>query len=330
MAKIALARGSNAGVIYSIETWNDTTKLDEANAWTRLRNTGSTLSYSVDTSVSTELTGKRGITALNRGNKQTTGNFNYELSYGNFDDFLLAGLESEKLTFKDGATYPMRTDGTTIRTFAFEKGIPDANHYEVFTGLAVNKISLDVKTGGPVTGSVDMIGAGFSINSVSQDATPTEPTDSTPITAYKGECTLKLGGAAATDIAYVTGISFSIDNGLTPAFVLYQDTAANVLDGKCTVEGSIDLFFKNGDMVKAYRDALDVGLSFTMTQDTNAVTPVADGVDGYKVDIPKLQLKSADINIGDAGPMHISVPFQALEGADGYTIGITKIANTAQ
>lgn len=139
-------------------------------AMTECRYTGESLSFSIDTTVSDEIRADRQVTDLIQTGASPSGDINFELSYGTYDDFLksalyssgwigvgggstntlTAGATASNLNFSLDATANTITLGSAV-THAITKGqwikiagaASENNGYHKVTGVTGNVITID-------------------------------------------------------------------------------------------------------------------------------------------------------------------------------------------
>ena len=275
-----------------------------------MRTTGDSFNLSRDTFTSSELRADRGVSDLKSGNKQASGSIDFELSYENFDDMLEAILETDDTL--DIATDTIQ-NGTTMTPYSFEKSFPAGNHYQVYTGMYANSLSLSLAANSQVTGSIEFMGMNQEVRTESAStAANTSAISGGLFDSFTGE--IKEGGATIGDI---TSMSLTISNNLTSTFVLMNDSVKEVVDGRCTVEGSISVYFSDASLYSKFVNDTESSIEFTLTDPANSP-------DGYTFYLPKVKYTGADMPVSEEGPVTITMPFQALQDDTDGTIKITK------
>jgi hypothetical protein len=308
MAKFA--RGSARQLTYIKEVTGGVTP--PTPAMTTLRNTGDSFNLTRDSYQSEELRSDRAITDLTLGNKQTTGNIDIELSFENFEPFMEAALFSaDTLTVANDSI----KNGVTLNQFSIEKGFADVPFYQVFSGMAVNTFTLNLQGNSPVTAAIDFMGTGYTQGTTTLDPAPIDAVQGGLFDSYTGE--IKEGGVTVADVMSLT---LSINNNLTPAFVLFNENVAEIIDGRCNVEGTVQLYFQDSTIYNKFANDTESSLEFTLK---------SNATDGYTFKLPRIKYTSADLPVSDEGPVTVSMPFQALQddtpGVES-TIEIIKLA----
>ena len=141
---MTIATGSRHNMAYVVESTFGTTP--STPVFTPIRHTGTTIGLSKDSIESEELREDRQIANYRHGNKSVSGDINFELSYGSFDDILEAVLCGTWNT-------DVLKAGTTRRSYTIERHHQDIGKYLRSTGCNFNTMSLSVAPNSMVTGS---------------------------------------------------------------------------------------------------------------------------------------------------------------------------------
>ncbi len=261
-----------------------------------LRNTGDSLNLTKTSSQSAELTGDRAIRSLRLGNEAVAGDISFELAYGDFDDMLAAAMCKtwDNNVLKQGVTVP---------TFGIEKGFTDIIQYIEYVGCAVNTLAISISTDAIITGTLGIIGAGVAndpaYTSTPAVASPTDPTYTEPFVSFDGE--VLLGGTDACGL--ITGIDFTIDNGITANYTICTPEAASLTPDRFNVTGTLTMLFEDAAELNKFVGEESSTLKITLTDD-----------DGNKLDFnfPKIKYTGGDVSVSGGGVVPVSLPFQAL------------------
>lgn len=175
-------------------------------AWDTLRLTSNTLSPTVSTQVSDEITESR----ISQGSVATgveiAGDLVGELSYGSFDKLLEAA-------FYGDWTANVLTVGSARKTFTVAKNFSDVDVYTLFKGMHVSVFALDIPSDGKVTATFTLAGLDYADSAVNSVGSTNPPT-TTPFMSNINVGTLKIDGESMEGIACVSAISMSLDNSL--------------------------------------------------------------------------------------------------------------------
>ena len=300
---MAFASGSGHGLRYVKESSFGVTPANPNTI--ALRHTSCSLVMSKDSFRSNELRSDAQISDFRHGNKQVSGDIGIELSYGEYDEFLAAAVRG---TWADNVLKA----GVTVPTFTFEREFSDIGQYQVFTGCAVNSLSLEIQNNSMTTGTIGIIGKGASFGGSALDATPTASQTNSPLDGFHGA--LKEGNAT---ISVITGINLSIENGIEAANVIGSDEAAQLVPARINVTGTVSAYFQNLSLLNKFINETVSSLEITL----------GDGGPGsYVIKLPRIKYSGGDNPADGEGPIMLNMPFQALlHASSGTNIQITRI-----
>jgi len=302
---MTIATGSRHNMAYVVESTFGTTP--STPVFTPIRHTGTTIGLSKDSIESEELREDRQIANYRHGNKSVSGDINFELSYGSFDDILEAVLCGTWNT-------DVLKAGTTRRSYTIERHHQDIGKYLRSTGCNFNTMSLSVAPNSMVTGSFGVIGKGFSVASVAvTGATYNTESVTAPFDSFSGSITE--GGSS---IAVVTSLELNIENGMEALYVIGSSDTLQPSIGKSMVNGSITAYFEDSTLIDKFINETSSSLSFTLTD--------AAGND-YLFELPNVKYNSGNPEVGGAGAVTVSLDFVALyDSGDASQIVITRTA----
>jgi len=291
---MTIATGARHDMGYILESTFGTTP--SSPAFKAIRHTGTTLGLSKDAIESEELREDRQIAHYRHGNKSVSGDINFELSYGSFDDLIEAVMCGTWTSDGDPETI---VTGTTSRSFTIERHHEDINKYIRSTGCSFNSMSLSIAPNSMVTGSFSVLGkdlttAGTAIANASYPAaTTTDPFDS-----FTGAITE--GGSS---IAVVTALELNIENGMESQYVVGDATTLQPPLAKSTVTGSITAYFENTALIDKFINETSSAITFTLTD--------AAGND-YIFNLPNVKYNSGNPEVGGPGAITVTLDFIAL------------------
>jgi len=302
---MTIATGSRHNMAYVVESTFGTTP--STPVFTPIRHTGTTIGLSKDSIESEELREDRQIANYRHGNKSVSGDINFELSYGSFDDILEAVLCGTWNT-------DVLKAGTTRRSYTIERHHQDIGKYLRSTGCNFNTMSLSVAPNSMVTGSFGVIGKGFNVASVAvTGATYNTESVTAPFDSFSGSITE--GGSS---IAVVTSLELNIENGMEALYVIGSSDTLQPSIGKSMVNGSITAYFEDSTLIDKFINETSSSLSFTLTD--------AAGND-YLFELPNVKYNSGNPEVGGAGAVTVSLDFVALyDSGDASQIVITRTA----
>lgn len=102
---------------------------------------------------------------------------------------------------------------------------------------------------------------------------------------------LKEGG---TTVALVTSLDLTLDNGITPQFVLMKKTSPFVTLGRSNVTGTISVYFSDLSFVSKFLDETPTSLEFTL----------GSGENTYTLLIPNIRYTGADNPASNEGQLY--------------------------
>lgn len=295
-----VASGSRLGVTYAMEdSW---ASLPTVPVPYNLRVTGNTVNLTKDSFQSQELRSDRQIADLRHGMFTVSGDLPVELSHNAFDDLI------ESAMFEEWETTDTIVTGTTEKSFTLQKHFSDINVYHVFPGCVVNTWNVNVTPSGMITSTFNVIGE--TMNTVQELTGATNKATNIPFDSFNGS--LSEGGVTN---ALVTGIDFSLSNGLTPLQVIGTNKIVGLVDGRATITGTVTAFFANATLLGKFINETESSLTFVLSDGTNTMT----------FSMPRIKYTGGDVPVNDEGPVTITLPFQALyRSLSGHALQITR------
>ncbi len=287
---MALASGSNHDMSYVREVTYGVTPATPT--MKPLRNTGTTLALTKDPVQSEELRKDRQIACFRHGNRQVGGSVNYELSFTDFDDMLEAALCGTW-------TNDVLKAGVTRRSFTVERFFSDINTRIRYTGCEVNSLSLTIAPNANVTGTIEFIGKDQDpVNTMVTGATYPEALGGCPFDSFTG--TITEGGSS---IGIVTQIEFSVNNGITPNFVIGSKTTAETSIDRSNVSGTVTAYFESVALMNKFINETSSSLQFSLVNETG---------DTITFNFPNVKYNGGQPDVSGTGSITIALPFQAL------------------
>jgi len=288
------ANGSRHSMALVAETEAGTTPATPD--FTPIRQTGTTLALTKEALQSNELRADRQIADMRHGNKQVGGDISTELSYGGaFGPMLEAVLCGTWEADTPSAGTDTLKAGVVRRPFTIERHFADIGQYLRYLGCEFNTWNLTVSTNAIVTSSFSLVGR--SMDAPAQTAIAGATYDPASTTSQINE-----GGAS---IATVTELSLTLENGLSPLFVVGSDTAECVSIARSNLTGSITTFFDSVALYEKFLNETESNLEFTLSDGTNA----------YTFSLPRVKYNSGQPDVSGEGEVTVSMGFQALFNA---------------
>ncbi len=175
-------------------------------AWDTLRLTGNTLSPTVNTQVSDEITDSRISQGSVVSSADIQGDLVGELSYGTFDKLLEAA-------FYGTWTDDVLTVGSTRRTFSVAKNFNDVGVFTLFRGMHVSVFALDIPSDGKITATFTLAGLDYSDGDTNTVGTISPPT-TTPFMSNLNIGSISVDGQSLEGVACVSALTVNLDNSL--------------------------------------------------------------------------------------------------------------------
>jgi hypothetical protein len=284
-------------------------------AFQNIRFTSENLQAAKETVRSQEIRPDRNVTDEIMVGRSVSGNMDFELSYGTFDNLLESLFHSEWTGDDDEILINGANIGqsfTAERTIKLNDG---SSHYSRFTGLVVNSMSLSIASGALVTGSFDLMGkfggAGTTALSGATYANANQARVLNAATHFAGLTMTGLSG----DTPLIQSIELNITNNLRAQRAVGSIDNVGMGAGQFEVTGTITAYFRPG-LLTAFLDHTDIGLEFTLG------TAAASS---YKFTIPSLVLTGSPGGNADGNDSDLmsTVQFTAVLDRTGSPIGGT-------
>lgn len=286
---MAFAKGTGHSLRYAVE--KDFGIAPPDGVMREFRMTSCSIVLNKNSFQSNEIRRDAQIADLRHGVKQASGDLGFELSFGAFDDFLAAAIRGE---WENNVLVA----GIHTPTFTFERAFEDIDQHQVFTGCAVNTLSLDMQSDAMITGTIGIIGKGSEfVNEPAAKVIEPAPMHS-PLDCFHGA--LSVDGV---DMAVVTGISLSIDNGIQPANVLARDEAVELIPGQINASGTLTAYFENLDLIDRFVNETETAIEITLG---------SGGPGTYILKLPRVKFSTGSNPTDGAGPIMLSMSYQAL------------------
>jgi hypothetical protein len=275
------------------------------------RVTGGGMQTIQDYITSNEIRSDRQVTDRVRVGRRSEGTYNFELSYGSFDDWMESLFQSTWST-------NVLENGVTRKYFTFEETFEcgATDQYKRFTGVQVNDMSLSISANSIVTGSFGLMGFGTPSLAQAAIASSTYTAANTnPVLSASND----FASFAMTSVTSpkIQALNLNITNNLRNQPVVGDIDPVGQGSGRFEVTGSITMYFENNE-------AYDLFLA-------NTYTDLSFSVGGastlkYDVSIPNIKFTSASIEAaGNDTDVPITLDFGAVRDASqDHTIEITR------
>ncbi len=190
--------------------------------------------------------------------------------------------------------------GTTLTGLSIERQFLDLVQHQVFSGVALNTMSLSIQPDSIVGGTFGLLGmVAAAMSGTPLDADPTAAATNSPFSSFDG--TLYEGGST---IAVATGLDIALDNGRSLEPVIGTSTSPSVFEGSLDVTGNLTVFFEDAVLLNKFVNETESSLWLKL-DDIN-------GTDFMNIVLPRVKYNGGAIDPPQEGPVPISLPIRAL------------------
>jgi len=200
-----------------------------------------------------------------------------------------------------GKTTFVPATGHTDQSYTIEEWYSDIAQSEVFTGMKVNSVAVQL----PATG-LTTIDVGFAGKDMTQSGTtqyfssPTAQGSNGIFAAVNG--VMLVDGAP---VALVTSADFTIDRATENATTVGSNSVADIFSGRIRVSGNLSVYFQDAAFRTYFDDEVPVSLVLVLTSDSSKAS------DFVTFTLPKVKLGSFTKDDGELGIV-AATSFQAL------------------
>ena len=273
--------------------------------------TGCTLGLTKNTIQSNTIRSDRQIADFRDGTQQTGGDINCELQFDALDDLIeaaLCGTWAANVLEVDTA----RRSFTVLREFtdltAAEKP------FEIYTGVEIINMALQVSTDAAVTANFTTLGKGVvSSGTAPSGATFTAAAAGNVFDSFTGSLTE--GGAA---LGVATELGLTLENGSEARFVIGSNQTIQPKIGNSNLTGQLGAYFEDHNLLDKF---------YLGTKSSVAVTLEDPAGNAYTIEVPKIHFTGGQPDVEGSSDIILSMPFQALlDSAAGTNLKITRAA----
>ena len=215
-------------------------------------------------------------------------------------------IATATLTVQGKKTF-IPTSGHTDKSYSVEHWYSDLVQSEVFSGCKVDKIDFALPPTGMATIAIDFMGQQITTAAAEYFTSPTAATTTGVLAAVNG--VVRANGVA---MATLTGLSLSLNPGLSGDPVVGANTVPNLFPGSVQVSGQFTAYFDSVALRDAFINETEIDLMAAFTADNTAAADFITFV------IPRLKVGGAAKNDGQGGIVQ-TFPFTALINNNGGT-----------
>lgn len=289
------AQGARSGLAYIPETtWGTTPTTGNLVA---IPYTGHSLNLTKEQIQSAAIMPDRMIRNDRHGNRQAAGDVTVEFGPVDFDPFL------ESAFMSSWATNVLKV-GTAIKSFTINDGIQDVGQNRIFRGMTVGSATFSIAPNQMAGATFNFVGSDMTTSASPARPTTTAASGNQPFDSCSGQIQIGNAGGTLTSVATITSIELTINNDMSPAFVVGSCSAAQLEYGMATVSGTISAYFDGLDLYNRFMNETETAISFTLN---NAV-----GTRPYTFLIPRAKFNTGDMPVSGPKSRIMTIGFSGI------------------
>jgi len=191
--------------------------------------------------------------------------------------------------------------GHTDQSYSIEEWYSDIAQSEVYTGMKVNSIAVQLPATGLTTVDIGFVGKDLGQTGTSQYYTSATAQNTNGIFAAVNGVMLVQGAP----VALVTSADFTIDRASENATAVGSNSIAEIFTGRIRVTGNLSVYFQDATFRGYFDQETPVSLVLAVTTNSTATA------DFITFTLPKVKLGSFSVDDGELGAV-ASTSFQAL------------------
>lgn len=207
--------------------------------------------------------------------------------------------------------------GSDLQSFTIERQWTDIDVYEMFTGMVVNTLTLNIAVGTRITGTASFMGLTPSVDTVSQIGSVADAGNETIATAVDNLDFVREGAIGSPSELCITELTLTLDNQTRLQHCADDLYPFGIGLGVMVVGMTFTAFLENKDMVEKYYENTITSISFSIVDE--------DGTT-YVFTIPRARIVDLEDPIGgNSQDGFINVTIDGEEDDDGVGFQIDKI-----
>ena len=226
------------------------------------------------------------------GTRQAGGDISFDFRAGDYDEFLESAFFS---TINTGVL----KIGTTPKFLSIEDAAEDISQFRLFSGMAVSQMQFNIAPNQMIDTTATLVGQDGVLAQTTAAASTTAASGNAPFDSFSG--VINEGGAS---IAVVSQLQFSIDNSLSPTFVVGSETTPQLEFGRAVVEGTLTAYFEDETLINKFINETESDIEVELSDPNSANT--------YTFLFPRVKYNGGDVPVQDPQSRLISIPFVAL------------------
>lgn len=213
-------------------------------------------------------------------------------------------IASSTVTVTGKKTYTPTT-GHTDKSYSFEHWFSDIAQSEVFSGMKVSKIDVDLPSTGIAKVTLTFMGKDVTTSTSEYFTSPTAATTAGVLAAVNG-----LIYVDGTAIALITSMKFTIDGNMSSESVVGSNTVPDIFEGTVKVNGEVTAFFEDGTLRDYFLNETEVSMFAAFTTGSTAAA------DFVTFSFPRVKAGGSSKDDGQKGIVQ-TIPFTALYNSAG-------------
>lgn len=196
--------------------------------------------------------------------------------------------------------------GTELFTMVLERAFLDVAQFQVFNGVAVDQLQMNVEPEAMIGGTLNLLGmsAATIASSSLSSSNPVEPSGTrAPYAAFDGE--IYEGGSR---IAVATSMNFTLARNRSLNPVIGSQFSPDVFQGTARVSGTFTAYFETAALVNKFVNETESSI-WNRFDDPN------DSTQFFNVVFPRVKYNGAPMDPPQEGPVTLEMPFRALKAS---------------
>lgn len=208
-----------------------------------------------------------------------------------------------------------RITGSDLVTLTVERQFPDADLYQIYTGVALNDFSLSVAPESIVSGTFSVVGmAAGAITGTGTKQFTSLTTEGAGNNAYSPFGAVIWTGTQTA--ACATAIELNVGNNRSTAVCLSSKTSPDVFEGVAEVSGSVTFLFEDQTEYNQFiaESINPISIVFTSDQD--------DEFTAFCME--QCLFTGTSSEVPSTGPVRLSLNFRSIQASGGTSLSVCK------
>lgn len=203
--------------------------------------------------------------------------------------------------------------GTTRKFYTVEQQFADITYYEIFKGVELNTLQVNIPTSGPITTAIGVVGTKYATGQVSGSTYAALAGRSEMASSVTGALLTVNGSALGTCIVSIT---LNINNNRAPKSGVGEQFACFVEEGTRTIDLSFSAYLVDGTEQTKFQ----AGTTFAL-----AATTVSSGGDKLQWRLPKLKYTQAPKGVDGQSVVENFQASAEYDSTSGYDMWIREV-----